>query len=97
MPKRELDPKDKKSKPPKELKAPKNGKRWEHVDRLGDWEPVVPSKEETTVLRDDERAARVTKLDRSTRFRVGKLERVEPELDVPGGGRGGRLRTERSR
>jgi hypothetical protein len=90
MARKALDPKDRKN-APTGLRPARAKKRWEHVDRLGDWDDVIPSKPETTVLRDDERG-KATKLDRDTKIRAGKLERRE-RADaggplVPGGGRG---------
>lgn len=95
MPKRELDPKDRKANPTG-LRPARSKKRWEHVDRVGDFDPDrIPSKRDTAVLRDDEKAAGVTKLDRATRFEKGRGVIVAAPVDAepgfpvkPGGGKG---------
>ena len=94
MARKALDPKDRKN-APTGLRPARAKKRWEHVDRLGDWDDVIPSKPETTVLRDDEKAAGVTKLDRATRFEKGRGVIVAAPVDAepgfpvkPGGGKG---------
>lgn len=46
MPRAFLDPKDIQS-TPVGLRAPQKGRRWEHVDALGEFLPVVPNKLET--------------------------------------------------
>lgn len=66
MAKRQLDPKEpRKAKPTKVRKATK-GKRWEHVDRVGDWDGVVS--DETTVLTKKERDAGKVKITREDRL-----------------------------
>lgn len=46
MPKAFLDPKDVQS-TPVGLRAPQKGRRWEHVDALGEFLPVIPNKLQT--------------------------------------------------
>ena len=72
MPKRQLDPKDKKNKPTG-LKAAAKGKKWVQVDRVGGWEPVLA--EETAVLTDTERAEGDRKITREDREAAKTLEK----------------------
>lgn len=69
MPKRQLDPNEpRKAKPTKVRKATK-GKKWEHVDRVGDWDPVVPSvSDETSALTKKERDSGKVKITREDRL-----------------------------
>ena len=61
-----------KAKPTKVRKAAK-GKKWEHVDRVSDWEPVIS--DETTVLTKKEKANGDTKLTRGDREAARELEK----------------------
>lgn len=81
MPQGKLDPSEKRTRAPRELRAARRGKRWEHVDRVGDWEDVVPTKPETQALTKAEKARGLLKLDREVKVRDGKLE-VLAELQI---------------
>lgn len=64
MPKKNLDPKDKKNKPVGLRKAGKN-KKWEHVDRLGDFKGI-PKKEkpDRLVKGESDRGIKLTDWDK---------------------------------
>lgn len=85
MPRGQLDPKDKKQSPTG-LRPAKGGKKWDHIDRVGDFQPeMIQSKRDTDVLRDDEKLLGIVKLDKDHPVKGGKLEAVavDGQVDIP--------------
>lgn len=68
-----LDPSEPRKVKPTKVRRSRKGFKWEHVDRVGDWEPVIS--DETTVLTKKEKANGDTKLTRGDREAARELER----------------------